>query len=74
MLSSLFGPDLDQGFSERVKIRGYAAIEQNCNIGVPQGSVIGLSLFLIYTTDIPFKIRLYSDDYILYRKIDRASD
>ena len=39
--------------------------------GVPQGSVLGLLLSLIYIDDV---IRLYADDMLLYRKIDRPED
>ena len=46
--------------------------------GIPQGSVIGPLLFLVYVNDLPINIkssiRLFADDCILYRRIRNNED
>ena len=48
------------------------------NSGVPQGFILGPTLFLLYINDLPdnviCNIAIYADDTILYSKCDQASD
>ena len=52
---------------------------QKCpvNTGVPQGSTVGPTLFVLYINDVPDVIcnnAIYADDTTLYSKFDQASD
>ena len=64
--------------SPRVRIWRHYSEEVRVASGVPQGSVLGLLLFLTYVNDVWWnmesKIRLLADDCKLYRKIFIISD
>ena len=52
--------------------------EYPVNTGVPQESILGHTLFLLYINDLPndvtCNIAIYADDTTLFSKCDQASD
>ena len=61
-----------------VALDGTSPQEYPVNAGVPQGSIPGLTLFLLYINDLPddviCNIAIYADDTTLYSKCDQVSD
>ena len=57
---------------------GNSSQEYPVNVGIPQGSVLGPTIFLLYIDDLPddviCDIAMYADDTTVYSKCDRASD
>ena len=62
----------------RVVLDGKSSQEYPVNVGVPQGSIRGPKLFLLYNNDfrenIVCDIPIYTDDTTLYSKCDQESD
>ena len=54
----------------RVVLDGKSSQEYPVNAGVPQGSILGPTLSLLYINDLP----IYADDTTLYSKCNQASD
>ena len=63
---------------QAVSVNGSHSTWGNIRSGVPQGSVLGPVLFLLYIDDIKEEIQsnmhLYADDTIVYREINSIND
>ena len=61
-----------------VVLDGKSSQEYSVNAGVPQGSILGPTLFLLYindlTDDVICNIAVYADDTALCSKCDQASE
>ena len=61
-----------------VVLDGKSSQEYPVNAGVPQGSILGPTLFLLCINDLPdgviCDIAVYADDTTLYSKCDQTSD
>ena len=62
----------------RVVLDGKSSQEYPVNAGVPLGSILGPTLFLLYINDLPddviCNIAIYADDTTVYSKCNQASD
>ena len=70
--------DFLSGKTQRVALEGQFSGEVPVTSGVPQGSVLGPLLFLLYindiSTNITSQIRLFADDTIIYRPVTSQAD
>ena len=59
-------------------LNGKSSQEYPVSAGVPQGSILGPTPFVLYINDLPddviCDIAIYADDTTLYSKCDQASD
>ena len=58
-------------------LNGKSSQKYPVNAGVPQGSILPLTIYLIYINDLPnvmCNIAVYAADTNLYSKCDQASD
>ena len=63
---------------QRVVIKAESSSELEVSSGVPQGSVLGSKLFLIYINDLTLRVdcsvTLYADNTVLYQLVDTIED
>ena len=63
---------------QRIVIRGTYSSWSQVTSGVPQGTILGPTLFLIYVNDIPnvvtSTIKLFADDTKIYRELNNVDD
>ena len=63
---------------QRVVIDGHSSGWSEVTSGVPQGSILGPLLFLVYFNDFPITVNcncgLFADDSILHRKVASKSN
>ena len=77
-LENLLLRDYLSGRHQYVDYNGSKSRTNSISLGVPQGSILGLLLFLIYINDLPkvshvFSMLMYADDTTLYCNLDYST-
>ena len=66
------------GRHQQVVLNGSTSNQVPVTSGVPQGTVLGPLLFLVFINDLPdnvsSNVRLFADDCLLYRRINTPED
>ena len=64
--------------TQRVVVNGSTSQEGAVTSGIPQGSVLGPILFVIYINDLPLsvksQIKMFADDTKLYARVDKMEE
>jgi hypothetical protein len=67
-----------KGRTQQVVVDGESSSAAPVTSGVPQGTVLGPLLFLVYINDLPSNVksttRLFADDCLLYRTVKSEED
>ena len=77
-ITSLLDGKLLTRRTQQVVLDGVTSDSVYVSSGVPQGTVLGPAMFLLYINDLPRKInstvRLLADDCIMYKRITTQAD
>ena len=70
--------DFLTGRRQRIVVNGSSSKWSPVLSGVPQGTVLGPILFLLFINDLPSlvssSVKLFADDSVLYRDIESSAD